>query len=73
MLGTKAQEAWVMQSAKQDVVHLLDKLPDDSTLEDIQYHLYVLDKIKRGQQSIADGKRCTSEEARDRLSQWITP
>ena len=35
MLGTKAQEAWVMQSAKQDVVHLLDKLPDDSTLEEV--------------------------------------
>lgn len=62
-----------MQTAKQDVEHLLDQLPDDSTLEDIQYHLYVLEKIKRGQQAIADGKRYTSQEARDRLSRWITP
>ncbi|MEO0439094.1 MAG: hypothetical protein AAF098_19620 [Pseudomonadota bacterium] len=62
-----------MQTAKQDVEHLLDQLPDDSTLEDIQYHLYVLDKIKRGQKAITDGKRYTSQEARDRLGRWITP
>jgi predicted transcriptional regulator len=61
-----------MHTAKQDVEHLLHQLPDDSTLEDIQYHLYVLDKIKRGQRAIADGKQYTSEEARARLSQWIT-
>ena len=62
-----------MQTAKQDVAHLLDQLPDDSTLEDIQYHLYVLEKIKKGQQSIADGRRYTSQEARERLSRWVTP
>ncbi len=62
-----------MQSAKQGIVHLLDKLPDDSTLDDIQHHLHVLDKIKRGQQSIAHGKRCNSKEARGRLRRWITP
>ena len=28
-----------MQTAKQDVRELLDHLPDDSTIEDIQYHL----------------------------------
>jgi hypothetical protein len=62
-----------MQTAKQDVEHLLHQLPDDSTLEDIQYHLYVLEKIKRGQQAISDGKRYTSEEARERPGRWITP
>lgn len=45
--------------------------PDDSILEDNQYHLYVLDKIKRGQRSIAGGQRYTSEEAKARLSRWL--
>ena len=27
-----------------------------SSIEDIQYHLYVLEKIKKGQQQIRDGK-----------------
>jgi hypothetical protein len=37
-----------MSTAKQDVEQLLNKLPDDCSVEDIQYHLYVLDKIRRG-------------------------
>ena len=73
MLAQLRDRRVAMQTAKQDVEHLLHQLPDDSTLEDIQYHLYVLDKVKRGQRDIADGKRYTSEEVRVRLSRWITP
>lgn len=36
-------------TAKQEAEELLAHLPDGSTLEDIEYHLYVLEKIKRGQ------------------------
>jgi hypothetical protein len=32
-----------MSTAKQDVELLLNRLPDDSSFEDTQYHLYVLD------------------------------
>jgi hypothetical protein len=37
-----------MQSAKEEVMQLLKELPDNSTLEEIQYHLYVRQKIQRG-------------------------
>jgi hypothetical protein len=37
-----------MSTAKHDVELLLNKLPEDCTLEDIQYHLYVLEKVRRG-------------------------
>lgn len=37
-----------MATAKEEVRSLLDKLPDDCTLEDVQYHLYVAEKIQRG-------------------------
>ena len=60
-----------MQTTKQDVRELLDHLPDDSTIEDIQYHLYVLEKIRRGQEDIRDGKHYTHEEAKERLSRWL--
>ena len=55
-------------TAKQDV---LTQLPDDSKLEDIQYHLYVLEKIRRGQADIAEGRRYSQGEARQRLSRWL--
>ena len=37
-----------MSAAKQEVEALLKKLPDECTLEDIQYHLYVIEKVQRG-------------------------
>ncbi|MCG2738957.1 MAG: hypothetical protein L6300_01790 [Syntrophaceae bacterium] len=60
-----------MQTAKQDVEELLRHLPDDSTHEDIQYHLYVLEKIKKGQDDISQGRTCSHAEARKRLGQWL--
>ena len=60
-----------MQSVKQEVEELLKHLPEESTYEDIQYHLYVLEKIKRGQNDIADGKCCSHEQAKERLNRWL--
>ena len=61
-----------MSTIKNKVAELIHHLPEDSTLEDIQYHLYVLEKISKGQQSIKDGKGVSNEEAKARLSKWIT-
>jgi hypothetical protein len=55
---------WPMLTAKQDVRALLDHLPDDSTIEDIQCHLYVLEKIRRGRVDIRDGRHLTHEQAK---------
>lgn len=62
-----------MSAAKDEVRKLLDNLPDDATLDDIHYHLYVLEKIKRGQDDIANGRAYTSEQARDYLNRWLKP
>ncbi|MGH8190423.1 MAG: hypothetical protein ACREP2_03150 [Rhodanobacteraceae bacterium] len=58
-------------SAKQEVERLLAQLPDDATLEDIQYHLYVLEKIRRGRADVASGHSYSGEQARERLSRWL--
>jgi predicted transcriptional regulator len=55
---------------KRQVAELLTKLPDESTLEDIQYHLYVLEKIRRGQAEIATGEQVSHEQAIAHFSQW---
>ena len=61
----------VRATAKQEVEALLGHLPDDSSLEDIQYHLYVLEKIKRGRSDIAAGRTYTHEEVRARMQRWL--
>lgn len=37
-----------MATAKEEVQKMLNQIPDDASLEDIQYHLYMLDKIQSG-------------------------
>lgn len=61
-----------MSVAKQEVEALLKKLPDECTLEDVQYHLYVMEKIKHGIKVAEEQGTITQEEAEARLSKWAT-
>jgi len=61
-----------MQTAKQDVQDMLNRLPEGSSYEDIQYHLYVLEKIRRGESRAEEEGTISQSEAKARLSQWIT-
>ncbi|MBS4027038.1 MAG: hypothetical protein KGZ58_00255 [Ignavibacteriales bacterium] len=53
-----------MQTAKQEVNKLLKTFPSDCTLEDIQYHLYVLQKIGRGLKDVEEGRVYTQSKLR---------
>ena len=48
--------------AKDTVRALLDRLPDDCSVEDILYHVYVLQAVERGQADVADGRTIPHEE-----------
>ncbi|MGH8655028.1 MAG: hypothetical protein ACREYE_23930 [Gammaproteobacteria bacterium] len=61
-----------MSAAKQEVEELLRKLPDECTLEDIQYHLYVIEKVRRGMDVAHDQGAISQEEAEKRLAKWTT-
>ena len=61
-----------MNTAKQDVESLLQKLPDNASVEDIQYHLYVLDKVRRGLADARANGTLSQEEVENRLSKWLT-
>jgi predicted transcriptional regulator len=62
--------ASVPLTPKQEVERLLRELPESSTLEDIQYHLYVLEKIRRGQADVDAGRVVSHEQAKERLRRW---
>jgi len=61
-----------MSTAKKEVEALLDKLPDDCSLEDIQYHLYVLEKVRHGLEAADNQGTLTQEEVEGQLSKWLT-
>ncbi len=58
-------------SAKEAVLRLLATLPDDTSFEDIQYHLYVLQKIRTGQESTDAGDLISHEEVMRDLAKWL--
>ena len=45
-----------MIPAKEEVRRLLECLPDNASFEDIQYHIYVRQKIERGLEDIEPGR-----------------
>jgi hypothetical protein len=59
-------------TGKQQVESLLHKLPDNCSLEDIQYHLYVLEKVQRGLEEAQTSGTLSQEEAEKRLGKWLT-
>ena len=57
---------------KETVRDLLDKLPDDCTLEDVLYHLYVLQAIDRGLEDAEAGRTIPHEEVAEEMRRkWV--
>ncbi|BAZ32563.1 hypothetical protein NIES4074_50690 [Cylindrospermum sp. NIES-4074] len=60
-----------MSTTKQKIQSLLQQLPDDCSIEDIQYHLYVIEKVRRGLE-VADAQGTIAQgSAEERLSKWL--
>lgn len=61
-----------MSTAKEEVNQLLSRLPDDCSLEDIQYHLYVIEKVRNGLDIAHSQGTVSQEEVEQRLGKWLT-
>lgn len=60
-----------MQTAKQEVASLLERLPEGCSLEDVQYHLYVIEKIRRGIERAESEGSLSQAQAEERLGKWL--
>jgi hypothetical protein len=60
-----------MVSAKQQVASLLERLPEDCSLEDIQYHLCVIQQVRSGLERADTEGTVEQDEAEARLAKWI--
>lgn len=56
---------------KRSASKLLKDLPDNCSYEDIQYHLYVLQKIEKGLADSENGKIFTTDQMKMKLKRWI--
>ena len=62
-----------MLPAKQEVQQLLDQLPENVSFDDIQYHIYICQRINRGLEDVESGNTILEEELEKRRAQWIEP
>ena len=57
--------------AKEEAKQLINAMPDDSSIDDIMYALYVRAKFEKGKRDIEEGKFLSHEEAKQRLQKWL--
>jgi len=60
-----------MSTAKAEVESMLASLPEDASFEDIQYHLYVMEKVREGVDRAENEGVVGHEEVKERLGKWL--
>lgn len=60
-----------MATAKDEVRRLLESLPDEASLEDVQYSIYVRERIERARKEANDGKLIDLDETEARMQRWL--
>lgn len=60
-----------MNTIKDKIQSILNQLPDDCSIEDIQYHLYVLEKVHQGLNAADRQATLPQEEVEGLLNKWL--
>jgi hypothetical protein len=59
-------------TAKEEVIEMLRRLPDDVSLEDIAYHVSVMAGVERGLRDLEEGRIVTHEEVKRQMDEWTS-
>jgi hypothetical protein len=62
-----------MSNPKDEVLQLIQNLPADSTFEDIQYHIYVREKVEKGLKDFEVGRTLTQTQIEEKMAKWLNP
>lgn len=60
-----------MTTAKEEVRRMLEALPDDASLEDVQYSIYVRERIERARREADEGRLIPQDEMENRMRRWL--
>ncbi|MEM7582511.1 MAG: hypothetical protein AAF560_03955 [Acidobacteriota bacterium] len=58
-------------TVKEQVLEVIGQMPDDSTLDDIGYKLYVIESVQKGLGELDRGEYLTHEQAKEKLQKWV--
>ena len=60
-----------MPSIKDSVIEFIKNFPDNLTVEEIAYKLFIDERINKARRQIEDGNFLTHEDAKKRLKKWM--
>jgi predicted transcriptional regulator len=58
-------------SAKEEVIKIIEELPNNVTLEDIIKELSVKAKIEKGLDQLNNGEYYSHEEVKEKFAKWL--
>ncbi|MEK6691727.1 MAG: hypothetical protein AABY78_10655 [Nitrospirota bacterium] len=61
-----------MADVKQEIIRMIQSLPDEVTIDDIIAELYFKLQVDAGLKELDEGKGIPHEEVEKRLSRWLT-
>ncbi|MFO8020631.1 MAG: hypothetical protein R6U96_18555 [Promethearchaeia archaeon] len=56
---------------KEEIIEFIRKLPEDTTIDEIMYHLYVKKKINDGLTDLEQGKTTPHEDVMEKIKQKL--
>ncbi|NUM80076.1 hypothetical protein HUU42_04660 [bacterium] len=59
-----------METLKKDALDAISKLPESATIEEIMYRLYVIDKVRKGQEAVNRGDVHSPEDIKLEMRKW---
>ena len=59
-----------MESLKKEAIKVISALPENVDLDEIMYRLYVIDKVKKGESAVREGKTISSDELKKEIVSW---
>ena len=58
------------QTLKQEALESLQRLPENADIDEIMYRLYVIDKLRKSREAIAQGQVISHDDLRREIDQW---
>jgi len=58
-------------TVKEKVIHAVQDLPDDASIEDAMERLLFLSKIEKGIKQADSGRTLSHDQVRERMAKWL--
>ncbi len=59
-----------MRTLKQEALQVISNMPDSANIDDIMYHLYVMDKVRKGRDAVQCGNSLSTNDLRKDMEAW---